>query len=162
MTPDPAWTPAGGRCERALRFAVAGGFVAALLLSLASAVLMSLGDDEAWLLAGVQGLAERGEFGHDYGPGATTTGGVHTLAEFLLYLLAGNSVPVLRLFPLACLVLLVREVFAWSREAGLSKMSAVLSGAVLFAVPGTTSLTSGDGSRRCCWGSRPRRALSVW
>lgn len=142
MTPDPAWAPAGGRCERALRFAVAGGFVAVLLLSLASAVLMALGDDEAWLLAGVQGLAERGEFGHDYGPGATTTGGVHTLAELLLYLLAGNSVPVLRLFPLACLVLLVREVFAWSREAGLSKMSALLSGAVLFAVPGTTSLAS--------------------
>jgi hypothetical protein len=116
------------------------GLVLALLLAFASAVLMSLGADEAFILSSVQGLAERGEFAHRHGLGAATTGGLHTVAEFLLYLVAGNSLPLLRLFPLLCLGLLLREIFAWSRQAGLSRPAAWLAGTVLIAVPGTLTL----------------------
>lgn len=132
--------PPDQRRERILLYAVGVGFALALGLALASAILMSLADDEAWILYGVQGLAERAEFAHRFGPGATTTGGLHSIVEMLLFRLAGNCVPVLRSFSIVCLVLMVREIFVWSRGAGFSAPAAWLAGTVLVAVPGTLTL----------------------
>ena len=72
---------AGGGLERALVGVLCIGYAAALLLAFALALLMSIGMDEAWLLLGVEGLAERGEYAHRHGTGALTSGGVHVAAQ---------------------------------------------------------------------------------
>jgi len=135
---EPAVTP--GRFEKALRIAIQAGLGVALLVACASAVWMSLAADEAWILYGINGLVEHGKYSVPYGTGAVTTGGLHTIVEFVLAFVAGRSVPVARAFPLACLALMLWGILSWARRAGMSTPAAFIVGCVVIGIPGTLTL----------------------
>lgn len=133
-------TQGTGAGDERLSLGLGIGLGLALLLAIASAWVMNLQADEAWILLGIQGLAENGVYAHQHGLGTLTTGGVHTVAELLLILAAGNALPVLRLFPLLCFALLMLEIVGWARRAGHGPAAALLVVTPLVALPGTLTL----------------------
>lgn len=113
-------------------------FWGSILLLLALTILLpfalSLEADEAWILLGIKSVVSNEESLHRP---VTTTGGIYFLAETLLYRAFGARVFVLRLFPLACLALLLVCVSRWSGCTRGSPIGAIMVPVTLAAIPGT-------------------------
>jgi hypothetical protein len=129
-----------GPLERGLTGVLSVLLLVALGLACAFPFTLTLGADEAWILSGVQGLVERGEYASELGIGATTTGGLQTIVLMALYALGDGSLWLLRLFPLVCFVLLLHEVTRWSRLSGGSSRAGLLACSAVIALPGTLTL----------------------
>ena len=136
----PADSP--GRTERALRTLlwVEGGLL--LVLLLASPFLFSLQADEAWNLLPIQTLVETGQYTHPAAPPARMSGGPYVWVQSLLLWLGGDTLPLLRAFPLLCLLLLLTGLYVWARRHLTSRTAALLAPCVLLATPGTMALGS--------------------
>jgi len=131
-----------GRLERGLLALLWLGLGTLACLLLASPFLLSLQADEAWNLLPIQTLVTSGVYTHPSAPPARMSGGPYLLVQSLVLWLGGDSLPALRAFPAACLVLLVVSVAAWARRSFSSGTAALLAPCVLLAVPGTLGLGS--------------------
>jgi len=116
------------------------GLIMALGCSFLSVFLLSLGYDEAWILGSVHNLFSEGNYSQDSLWGPTTTGGLYTLVEGVLYLCFGNNLWISRLFPLLCLLLLFQAVWTETRSLVQSRQAALVALCVVVAVPGTLTI----------------------
>ena len=110
-----------GRLERGLLALLWLGLGTLACLLLASPFLLSLQADEAWNLLPIQTLVTSGVYTHPSAPPARMSGGPYLLVQSLVLWLGGDSLPALRAFPAACLVLLVVSVAAWARRGALPR-----------------------------------------
>lgn len=130
------------RLERSLLVVLRVELGLLFLLLCAGPFLLSLQADEAWNLLPIGMLAETGVYAHPATPPAFMSAGPYLLAEFVLYQVGGNSLPLLRSFPLLCLLLLLATVALWARRSLSCPPAALLAPCVLLAVPGTLGLGS--------------------
>jgi len=152
------------------------GVIAAPLACLIGIFAMTAGTDESWIVFGVRGLAEHGQYGAESPYRSVhSTGGAYTAVAAGLHLLGGGRLEVVRLVSVLGLAGLLYLIWRLANHSlGVKSDAPWLMSAALLALPGTfmlgseafgevlaTALVVGGA---CLWGGSPGGAWGrrVW
>lgn len=114
------------------------GVILVPIACLAGAFLMTAGTDETWILFGVRGLVEHGQYAAESPFNSVqSTGGLHTVLAALLHLIGDGRIEIIRILSVLSIAALLFTLRQWALRFNIKSPYCWLVTAAPLLAPGT-------------------------